>query len=297
MRLTVPSIGLAVFLLFFFTGTAEGAKSLQSFSVGGRTLPVYASASLTTIDTLPTRAAIILHGSSENATDYYNYGATAVPASTFLVAPRFRSTSSGTDLYWSGGTWKEGAYSTNTPNLSSFAVMDALISQIESTRPNVTTIVLLGHSAGGQFVQRYASTSTNPKVKFVAANPGSYMYLTTTREGYSNPASGCTSYNRYRYGLEQLNPYLNSIGAATLTSRYRATTMTYLLGELDTDPNDPDLDTGCAATRQGPYRLERGLRFHRSLGTTSHIVLTVPGVGHQGKEIINSVQGKAALAQ
>ena len=278
MRRTIAAFALAATVIMGSNTPAEASKSLQSVAVsGGLTLPVYTSSSIDVSDPVATRAVIVVHGTSGNATDYYDYAATAVAPGTFIAAPRFRTSASGTALYWTSTAWKEGGASTNSPYVSSFVAMDALVAKIQATRPNVTSIVIIGHSAGGQFVQRYAATSTNPRVRFIVANAGSYMYLTAAREGYTNPASGCSRYNRYRYGLEVLPAQLSGIGAATLNARYRAADVTYLLGDMDTDPNDPDMDTGCAATRQGPYRYERGQRFYRSLGATAHQLVTVTG--------------------
>ncbi|MDH5254632.1 MAG: hypothetical protein OEW72_01840 [Gammaproteobacteria bacterium] len=62
-------------------------------------------------------------------------------------------------------------------------------------------VAIVGHSAGGQFVSRYAAGTRLKGLTFIAANPGSYMYLDRNR-----PVSGvCAGFNDYRYGLDDLN--------------------------------------------------------------------------------------------
>ena len=40
----------------------------------------------------------------------------------------------------------------------------------------------------------------------------------------------CPSYNDYRYGLNDLNPYMAAVGAGTIKARYGARRVTYLIG-------------------------------------------------------------------
>ena len=99
------------------------------------------------------------------------------------------------ELYWldgssSGHSWKQGDPS-NTPGtaVSSFEVMDHLLSMVTDRArfPNLRVITLIGHSAGGQYVQRYAAGTQAPasfaehRFVFVVANPSSYLYLNGQR--------------------------------------------------------------------------------------------------------------------
>ena len=98
---------------------------------------------------------------------------------------------------WSVDGWKEGDLSeirrddSTDRRVSSFAVLDALL-QILSDRqhwPALDLVVLAGHSAGGQFVQRYAAAGRAPtmlshhgiQTRFVVANPSSYLYFDERR--------------------------------------------------------------------------------------------------------------------
>ena len=93
-----------------------------------------------------------------------------------------------------------------------------------------------------------------------------------------------------------------SIGAATLTSRYGAARVTYLLGSLDADPKAADLDITCEAETQGASRFERGQAFYERLDdvygsgiTSRHTLRVVDGVGHAAREMFGSSAGRSAL--
>jgi hypothetical protein len=280
---------------------------------------------------------VVVHGDSRNAPDHLRYITTAasqagisdalVVAPQFLVAGDLTSTAlQSSVLYWTSSGWKQGDKSSTSTysrpwSTSSFAAMDGLLSAIgnRQTFPNLREIVVVGHSAGGQLVDRYmASTGVEApiatagiRLRFIVANPSSYLYFSPDR---LHPATGafsalttterqaCSSYDTYKYGLSGLNAYTGAVGAATLTSRYGARTATYLLGALDVDPADDSLDTGCEAEWQGSQRLERGLTHFQYLATTfgqgvygTHRLATVPGVGHDAKGIYTSPEGRAAL--
>ena len=90
--------------------------------------------------------------------------------------------------------------------------------------PNLRSIVVAGHSAGAQFVQRYAGAGRGEEhalvpIRYVAANPSSYMYLNALRlpDGHTcsdegvcdagfarRPASAaCPTFNDFKYGMEK----------------------------------------------------------------------------------------------
>ena len=97
---------------------------------------------------------------------------------------------------WSVDGWKDGSLSeirrddSTDQRVSSFAVLDALLETLSDRKhwPALDLVVLAGHSAGGQFVQRYAVASA-PTVlshqgihtRFVVANPSSYLYFDARR--------------------------------------------------------------------------------------------------------------------
>ena len=75
--------------------------------------------------------------------------------------------------------------------VSSFSAMDVLLEHLCNRErfPNLNRIVVAGHSAGAQFVQRWALSSNSlyfgggrlPAVRVVVANPRSYAYLDKRR--------------------------------------------------------------------------------------------------------------------
>src|SRR4029078_2911446 len=72
--------------------------------------------------------------------------------------------------------------------VTSFDVMDAILRRLarRDSFPNLRTIIVAGHSAGGQFVPRYQmSTQVHETlaipVSYIVANPSSYAYLDPMR--------------------------------------------------------------------------------------------------------------------
>eukprot|EP01095_Lingulamoeba_sp_RSL-Kostka_P014995 TRINITY_DN6751_c0_g1_i2.p1 TRINITY_DN6751_c0_g1~~TRINITY_DN6751_c0_g1_i2.p1 ORF type:complete len:292 (+),score=59.87 TRINITY_DN6751_c0_g1_i2:15-890(+) len=136
--------------------------------------------------------------------------------------------------------WKGGGLSTiEYPNrISSYYVIDYLITQFENEMnfPNLNTILIAGHSAGGQVVQRYAlvgnkTMTTNKRMRFVPANPSTFVYFNQLRPNlpeivnnnycdnetiptynytFSVPKTNCfIDYNRWLYGLNEQPQYIN----------------------------------------------------------------------------------------
>jgi len=172
--------------------------------------------------------------------------------------------------------------------------------------PSLEKILVVGHSAGGQTVQRYAlgtmADSFPGKVvaiKYIIANPSSFLYLDATRARNisRNPTCGrycnstsipsdtftfglptseditsCKNYNLYKYGTDNLNKYMNKTGVSTLVHNYRQKNVTYLFGGEDTcnslydcDCSDHVLDTTCSAQLQGMCRIQRGWIYYKYL--------------------------------
>ena len=290
----------------------------------GALLPVYASAPLTVGDPRIGRALIVVHGTTRDGDRYF---ATALAAAaragvndtTLVLAPVFsikrdRKSRHPKELYWPNNIgWKEGGPSIDIDSMQvgSFAAIDALIRRIgdKALFPNLASIVVAGHSAGGQLIQRYAAGQPPEAIpspialRYVVANPSSYLYFDKDRPtadgfGVPKPSTAC-GYNRYRYGLEDRNAYMARADDATLKARYRDRDVIYLLGERDTDPNHSSLDKSCAAMLQGVNRLERGKAFaaymDRSMAPHRHRLATVPGAGHDRTLMFTSPEGLDAL--
>jgi pimeloyl-ACP methyl ester carboxylesterase len=310
---------LALVLPFGFATPARAAVSARTISIGSATFEYCGNHSVNTPSTAIQTVVVVVHGTGRNACDYASFVETSASragrsASTLIVAPHFYASSdprpSTRLLFWSSGGWKDGAASLNGGGISSFAVVDNVLRRVnDRTRfPSVTRIVVAGHSAGGWFTNRYAAGSqSGVATRYVVANPSSYLYYDNRRwrSGTLRPLtpaeiSACPGYNRYRYGLERLNPYLAAAG--DLAARYRTSEVTYLLGDRDTNPADPSLDRSCEANWQGAHRFQRGTQYHTYLGAVfgdgvyaTHTRSVVPGVAHDGNSMFTGAQGQRAL--
>ncbi|WP_245292062.1 alpha/beta hydrolase [Methylobacterium tarhaniae] len=285
----------------------------------GARLLLFASADLDAAHPEMTRAVIVLHGRLRDADVYYasalaaREAAGAAGAGALLVVPQFLAQIDWAAhalppdvLRWTLEGWQGGDDALGPKPLSSFDALDAILARLaDRTRfPNLTRIVVAGHSGGGQVAQRYAVLSRTGdalaardlRVSFVVANPSSYAYFTPERPG---PVADCPGYDSWKYGMRDLPRYAGGAVPATLETAYVARSVTYLLGGRDTDPHHPALDRSCMAEAQGPFRLARGEAYwaslrarHPDLRQTLHVV---PGVGHDGRRMLGSACGLAAL--
>lgn len=260
------------------------------------------------------RAIIVIHGIARNADEYFKYVIDAsvlenLENRTLIVAPHFKISSDSKDsdeLYWSD-SWKFGNNSAEN-EIGSFEVLDRIIESIwlSGHFPNLKKIVIIGHSAGGQFVARYVAGSPvvdrfSIQVSYVISNPSSYIYFNDKRtdgnKGFVTPNNSCPDYNTYPYGLEQMNSYMSHVSSYELSSRFNHRNVSLLLGEADT--LDDYLDTSCEANLQGKHRFERGLNYYQFIKTfypDSRLQLrTVPNIGHSGKAMIQSKMGRELL--
>ncbi|BBK37974.1 hypothetical protein STAQ_30520 [Allostella sp. ATCC 35155] len=308
-----------------------------SFPVGDRTLrlPVFADRPLAEAGDAGL-AVVVLHGTLRNADAYRDGMVAAVEAAgvaepTLVLAPQFLappdgdSAAGGHELppdvpLWSLEGWKAGAGAVRPAGLdaaasSSFAALDAVLRHLADRRrfPALRRVVVAGHSAGGQVLARYAAAgrgdaelaAAGVAVRWVVANPSSYLYLDRRRPaadgGFAEPQTDCARFDRYKYGLDRVVPYLAGMPADDLRARFLARDVVWLLGGADNDPNHRFLDRTCAAQLQGPHRLGRGQAYFAYLGLLArpaplrHRLVVVPGVGHDNRAMFGSAEGRAAL--
>lgn len=276
-----------------------------------------------------TRAVITIHGARRDAGHYDRIARNALAMAgrsgccTLLVTPEFdgdHDVCAGPErLRWRGNRWMDGEPASGHSRLSSFDVIDAIIGRLRNRTlfPFLKMIVLVGHSAGGQLVQRYAvltraddhqdggtAAPAAAALRYVVANPSSYSYFSADRPigagGFGPfPASACPEFDRWKYGLETLPPYA-APGIADLERSYVHRDVVYLLGQLDTDPDLAALDRSCAAEAQGPNHLERGRAFFRYLrarhpGDLRQRLCEVPRVGHDAEAMLTSSCALSAI--
>jgi pimeloyl-ACP methyl ester carboxylesterase len=280
-------------------------------------LPVFVSADWSRPQRSIIRAVIAVHGILRNADVYFHAAEQARDAAgastetTLLIAPQFLNEVDARDhrladsvLRWQADRWTGGWPAQGPAPLSSFDGLDAILARLADNRlfPALRQLVVAGHSGGGQVVQRYAVvgrgetalTARNIGVRYVVANPSSYLWFGAERP---RPIT-CEAAYRWKYGPDGAPPYVQPTEG--LEARYINRDVVYLLGEADTDPNHPLLDRSCAAEAQGASRLERGMLFdlyleQRHPNLLRHRIFGIPGVGHDQRRMFGSACGLAAL--
>ncbi len=195
---------------------------------GSGEVPLYLSADWS--HPLPSvrRAVIVVHGVDRDAKVYLRSAeaarAAAGPAGddTLLLVPQFLADIDVTTfhlpaavLHWGTENWATGAPANGPAPLSSFDVFDAILQRLADPAllPNLARVVLAGHSAGEQVVQRYSvvgrgEAALAPRgltLRYVVANPSSYLYFSADRPVPVDPAA-CPRFDRWRYGLAGARP-------------------------------------------------------------------------------------------
>ena len=325
---------LAVFLITFFTMLHAqfdvGSNRLFIYQNGDSLgLPYYSNLSLNEVHDDTKLAIVVLHGASRNADDYYDRMYAVVNGvgmdSTIIIAPQFLRTGdldvhnlSEDVLYWTNTTnWTAGYTSGNTSNhnrpftISSYSIMDTLLYRLAMNNPILNQMVFVGFSAGGQFVNRYVGGNDvtdrifqefNLSMRYIVGSPSSYLYMNDERriEGtvdqFAVP-SGCSGYNDYKYGLDDLNNYMSTAGSDSIRIRYSRREVIYLIGGSDNEGT-----TDCQSMAQGNHRYERSiiyfnyLQYYFSseiLGRHQHAI--IPNIDHDSYNIFNSACGRKAL--
>lgn len=304
---------------------------------GGRARSmIYANYSLDARNTSVTRALIMVHGAGRNADHYFE---TAVAAgflagalgNTIIIAPHLiaeHDTAASNEVVWPnrGDTWRSGGMSISHPTLSSFDFADEIVRKLanKKTFPNLTRIVVAGHSAGGQFATRYEMANTvdgtldDVSLSYVVANPSSYAWPAAVRPlptGDADPAmadkealgdsgeevhSGFTygafdtarvaDFDRWPAGLEHRSGYTAHMSDDQLTKQLVSRPTTYLLGQVDVLPLG-GFDASPTAMAQGPTRRARGEAFFKYVTETlgaRHQAIIVPECGHNDRCIFTS---------
>ncbi len=299
-----------------------------SGSRGRGLLPFYANRGLDSVNADVSRAVIVVHGRLRNAGTYFQSALAALEASgsersrTLLIAPQFladtdsRGRALAADiLRWDIHGWQSGEDALMPAPVSSFEAIDSILERLSNRTlfPALRTVVIVGHSAGGQVVQRYAILGRgeadlmqrDTHLRYVVANSSSYSYFDALRpdgEGHfvAFPAASCPGFNKWRYGMEGLPRYASENAPGAVEQHYIERDVVYLLGTEDTDPNHTALDKTCMAEAEGPARLARGEAYFAYLRARHprdlmHRLVHVPGVGHNGDRMLTSECGMAVI--
>lgn len=326
----IVTLALSLFLLLpihrAHAADTDGSTALRQVISIGRTpydFAVYANNNLKQLPASIERAVVFVHGIKRNADDYFEVGLhvlkmAQLPASnTLLLAPNFMtasdSGSSSAMPLWGGGTWMQGEASANgVAGVTSFQTLDDIVHYLADRQrfPALKEIVMIGHSAGAQLMQRYAVLNdldgflqhSGVTIRYVISSPSSYVYFDANRpngERFTIPSSMlCPSYNNYRYGIDNPPDYLKrqNLSAKQLFSRYAARHVMYMVGARDDNPNHRFLDKSCGAAMQGTNRVERQLNFvnyERFLSAqwqipVNHPEFQVQGAAHEADKLFQS---------
>jgi hypothetical protein len=302
---------------------------------------------------VPVRALIAVHGHARDANRVFNAVLRAakranVVDETLVVAPVFQVATGNAgkchtggvpeareeDLLWTCGTWLKGGAASNGDGFTSFAALDALITELVRRWPGLRSITITGFSAGGQMVQHYigfaaARDAGQVAIRYVVADPGTWLYFDDVRprpmiDGravdwsqcsggadflgdckleFTKAKAQCSDLNRWKYGTDGL-PEILGRSAAEARARYAEADVRYLEGALDSSAMPGAayhvLDKSCAASAQGPYRLQRGLAYAQYDRTVlapgkQRKLVVVPDCAHNVACVFASDAARAAL--
>jgi pimeloyl-ACP methyl ester carboxylesterase len=145
----------------------------------------------------------LIHGTGRDPDNYFRTATAAAflggaLSNTVVIAPRFASNEGNAcrdqlapnEVSWpcAGDSWRSGGAAAANKDLTSFDFADEILRKLAAKKafPNLKAIVISGHSAGGQFVARYAMANQiheklGVPVSYIVANPSSYAYLDETR--------------------------------------------------------------------------------------------------------------------
>lgn len=301
-----------------------------TFSGGPARSMVYSTFPLDAVNPAVTRALVMVHGAGRNADHYFETSTAAgflggALDNTIIIAPRYiagNDKPSPNEVMWpeGGNSWRGGGMSPTNPTISAFDFMDEIVRKLADKKifPKLTTIVIAGHSAGGQFATRYAMTNkvhSTPgvSISYVVANPSSYAWPVAVRPlptGDADPAiadkealgptgtkvhadftygafdtTKAPNYNRWPAGLQNRTGYAAGMSDDQLKRQLVERPTTYLLGQVDVLPLG-GFDSSPNAMAQGPTRRARGEAFFKyvtdSLGA-KHNAIIVPECGHNDR--------------
>jgi pimeloyl-ACP methyl ester carboxylesterase len=298
-------------------GTADCTEWVKFPSGTARSL-IYRTHSLDEKNPNITRALIMVHGASRDADNYFRSAVAAAFLAgaledTIVISPRFASGDRSckdkldkNEVSWScnGDSWRSGGNAVSNPELTSYDFADEILRKLahKDLFPNLKSVVVTGHSAGGQFVTRYQMASKvydtlGLAITYVVSNPSSYAYLDETRptadgkdfHAFSD-ARNCTTYNSWPYGLAKRTGYTAGIPDDKLKKQMAERPLVYLLGEIDILPLG-GFDSSCPAMAQGPTRRARGEAYAKYVNerfNAHHTVTIVPLCGHNGRCMFTS---------
>ncbi len=235
---------------------------------------------------------LVLHGLNTNAPGYRDYAIPLADAHGFLViAPLFDRKRFPTWRYQTGGLVRnqhiDGEFQVEPATQWTGKLFLHIIDHVRTAegRPDLG-YSLIGHSAGGQALSRFAAFTAHGAQRIIIANPSTWLWPSRKE--------------RFPYGYGGLPATLTD---DTALQRYLAQPVTALLGTADIKRSD-NLNVSEGAERQGPNRYERGHNAFRAAQqlaqergwTFNWRLVEVPDVGHSARRMFDSAQAQGALA-
>ena len=190
--------------------------------------------------------------------------------------------------------------------------MDTIYHRLINNFNSLEKIILTGHSAGSQMVVRYASggraeqslTQTGVEFIYIPTNTPSFLYFDDNRvidEGASAFDFGqtdCVNASQYKYGMENLNQYMEETGSEQIIQKHKSSKIIYLIGQYDFGGQT----STCARMVQGYSRLIRTHIYFSYLGYfygdevyDNNQMIEIPGASHDFNMIVSSECGMHAL--
>jgi len=227
---------------------------------------------------------LVFHGNARNARTYRDDArALADRLCLLVVAPVFDKRAFPTWRYQRGGIVKNAVVQ-DARDWTGRLVLD-LVAWARQQEGRSLPYSLLGHSAGGQFLDRLAAFVPTEARRIVIANAGSYV----------SPSLKVDA----PYGLGKV--YSGTDAEAALR-RYLEQPLTIYLGQGDT--RDDERNDYPEALAQGASRYQRGLNVFNAAKTLAQArgwefnwrLVELPGVGHNARKMLAAPQASEALS-
>ena len=265
----------------------------QIVSIGGVDVPVF---TYRPSGCEPGLLLLVFHGVGRDGGPYRDHARPlADRVCAIVVAPQFDRKRFPRDAYQYGGVTPASiaagtagavdASATSAVGRRTVDLIPALVSWArEAARPTELPYILLGHSAGAQFVDRVAAYAPVPAARVVVANPSTWVLPDTK--------------TTIPFGFGGLGT--DEVEEKALRA-YLAEPLTILLGQDDV--HQRWLAQGKQARAQGDNRYERGTHaFHQAEEVAKRNgwvfgwkLIEVPGVGHDAAAMFDSPQAVEAL--
>lgn len=227
---------------------------------------------------------VVMHGLNRNAEDYRD---NSIPLAqrfeALVIAPEFSLEQFPTEAYQRGGVTRDGKVQPQEE--WTFQYVLEVVEQVRQRegRPD-WPFYLIGHSAGGQFLNRMAAFLPGKAERIVATNPGTLIFPTRDVP--------------FQFGFGNLPEALSD---DAWLKKYLTAPLTLYLGTADTGLTN--LDVTPQAMAQGATRIERGRAcFARGEALARERgwpfgwrLVEAEGIGHSSADMFAHPQAKDAL--